>query len=64
MPDAINIYGSVEPAHVYRRQELRKDTELEGPAIIIEYSATTYVAEGWQARVDQYSNLLLSKIDF
>ena len=49
---------------MYRRQELRKDTELEGPAIIIEYSATTYVAEGWQARVDQYSNLLLSKIDF
>jgi len=62
--ETINIYGSVEPAHVYRRQELRKDTELEGPAIIIEYSATTYVAEGWQARVDQYSNLLLSKIDF
>ena len=47
---------------MYRRQELQTDTELEGPAIIIEYSATTYVARDWQARVDQYSNLLLSKI--
>ena len=56
------VYDSAEPAQVYRRQELRKDTELAGPAIIIEYSATTYVAGGWLARVDQYSNLLLSKI--
>ena len=62
--ETINIYGSAGSAHVYRRQELRENTELEGPAIIIEYSATIYVAEGWQARVDPYSNLLLSKINF
>ncbi len=60
--ETIDVYDSAEPAQVYRRQELRKDTELAGPAIIIEYSATTYVAGGWLARVDQYSNLLLSKI--
>ena len=56
------VYGSAEPAKVYRRQELQTDSQLEGPAIIIEYSATTYVAGGWCVRIDQYSNLLLSKI--
>ena len=56
------VYGSAEPAKVYSRQTMSTDSEIEGPAIIIEYSATTYVAEGWQVRVDQYSNLLLSKI--
>ncbi|NKB34605.1 MAG: hydantoinase/oxoprolinase family protein [Pseudomonadales bacterium] len=61
--ETIKVYGSAEPAKVFRRDELQTGTQLEGPAIIIEYSATTYIASGWRVRVDQYSNLLLAKIN-
>ena len=59
--ETVGIYGSAEPAKVYRRKELQTDAELQGPAIIIEHTATTFLAGGWEARVDQFSNMLLSK---
>ena len=33
-----------------------------GPAIVSEYSATTFVPPGWKAAEDRHGNLLLSKI--
>jgi len=38
-------------ACVYQRQELSLGTRLEGPAIVIENDATTYIPSGWVARV-------------
>ena len=58
----IKVYGSAEPAKVFNRENLPTDSEIEGPAIITEYAATTFVAPEWNAQVDQYCNLLLSKI--
>ncbi len=50
---------SVEAAQV-ERPRLRAGHEVKGPAIITEYSATTWVPEGWTARVDQLGNLILT----
>ncbi|MEE8146622.1 MAG: hydantoinase/oxoprolinase family protein, partial [Longimicrobiales bacterium] len=50
---------SVEAAKV-KRTLLRAGHEVNGPAIITEYSATTWVPEGWTARVDELGNLILT----
>ena len=42
------------------RPLLRAGHEVKGPAIITEYSATTWVPEGWTARVDELGNLILT----
>ncbi|BDC18485.1 hydantoinase/oxoprolinase family protein [Acidianus sp. HS-5] len=37
---------------IYRREELQVNYEIEGPAIIEEYSSTTVIKSGWKAVVD------------
>ncbi|GMR12491.1 MAG: hydantoinase/oxoprolinase family protein [Gemmatimonadota bacterium] len=57
---SVHVGGrSVEAAQV-ERPLLRAGHLVEGPAIITEYSATTWVPEGWTARVDQLGNLILT----
>jgi N-methylhydantoinase A len=46
-------------AAVYRREELRAGTRLRVPCIVIEYSATTLIPVGAQARVDSYGNVVI-----
>ncbi len=46
---------------VYQRKDLSDVAVINGPAIIAEPVATTWVAEGWVCRVDKIGNLLLSK---
>jgi N-methylhydantoinase A len=48
-------------ASVFRREELSVGAQLRGPAVVPEYSATTWVPPGWVARVDRYYNLLLER---
>jgi N-methylhydantoinase A len=43
---------------VYGRAHLRPGDAFEGPAVVEQYDATTYVAPGWNARVDGYGNLV------
>jgi N-methylhydantoinase A len=47
---------------VYERSRLRAGNRFRGPAIVSEYSATTVLPPGWQARVDVYENLILEPI--
>jgi len=44
---------------LYRRERLAAGCTLDGPAIIAEQVATTWLAPGWRARVDAPGNLLL-----
>jgi N-methylhydantoinase A len=44
---------------VYQRERLESGDRLYGPAIVVEYSATTVVPPGWNARVDAYRNLVM-----
>ncbi|MFH1765612.1 MAG: hydantoinase/oxoprolinase family protein [Gemmatimonadota bacterium] len=43
------------------RKDLLKGHTLEGPAIVLEYSSTTWLPPGWHLEVDTWGSLLLSK---
>jgi N-methylhydantoinase A len=44
---------------VYGRALLRPGDAFDGPAVVEQYDATTYLARGWNARVDGYGNLVM-----
>lgn len=46
---------------VYARTLLRPGDAFDGPTIVEQYDATTYLAPGWSARVDGYANLVLER---
>ncbi|MGD2120928.1 MAG: hydantoinase/oxoprolinase family protein [Gemmatimonadota bacterium] len=43
------------------RKDLLKGHCLEGPAIVLEYSSTTWLPPGWHLEVDAWGSLLLSR---
>jgi N-methylhydantoinase A len=49
-------------AAIYDRSKLRAGIRFTGPAVVAEYSATTFVPPGWGARVDGYENILLERV--
>lgn len=55
------VYGEADKAKLLARAALCPGELIEGPAIITEYSATSYVASGWSVAVDGFGNLLLQK---
>jgi len=61
----VNCFFGGRPieAALYGREKLQAGHEFGGPAIIVEYSATSLVPLGWRARVDPYGQILLSKAD-
>jgi N-methylhydantoinase A len=46
---------------VYARTLLRPGDAFDGPAVIEQYDATTYVAPRWSARVDPFGNLVVEQ---
>ena len=52
--------GMVDPVAVIKRTSLQAGQIVQGPALIIEVSSTTWLAQEWQAEVDGVGNLLLS----
>ena len=44
---------------VFDRALLRPGDAFDGPAVVEQYDATTYVAPAWSARVDGFGNLVL-----
>ncbi len=55
--------GKMFETPVYDRVALRPGNRISGPAIVAETSATTVVAPDYEARVDPYSNLLMTSIE-
>ena len=55
------VYGETKQARLLARAELYPGELIEGPAVIREYSATTFVAANWSAAVDGFGNLVLQK---
>jgi len=45
---------------VYERSRLRAGDRFAGPAVIVEYSATTFVPPGAQVEVDAFANLVIT----
>lgn len=55
------VYGEAEDAKLIARAGLTPGEQLAGPAIITEYSATTFIASSWSVSVDTFGNLVLQK---
>jgi 5-oxoprolinase (ATP-hydrolysing) len=53
--------GGVFQGREILREELAPGARVEGPAIIVERTATTIVEPGWRASVDALSNLILER---
>jgi N-methylhydantoinase A len=46
---------------IYTREDLRPGNRIEGPAIIVEYTATSLISPSYSAVVDGYGNLILQE---
>ena len=53
--------GAWQEIPVAARDTLRPGARLDGPALVPETNATTWVAPGWQAQADALGNLLLRR---
>ena len=53
--------GETLPTDFYRREALRLGNQIDGPAIVTEFSATTVIPPNFSAVVDAYQNLILTK---
>jgi N-methylhydantoinase A len=56
----IYVGGSWLESHVYDRKRLLPGDRFQGPAVVAEYSATTFLPQDAQASVDEYGNLLIA----
>ena len=54
--------GALHRAPVFERTQLAPDFESSGPALIVENGATTYVAPGWRARMNEHGDLILTRV--
>ena len=53
--------SETHPTPVYERAKLRAGNRLIGPAIISEANATTVIEPNFNAKVDRFRNLLLTR---
>lgn len=53
--------GNWRRAGLYERARMKAGDRIAGPAVIVELSATTYVAKGWTGTVDAFGNLVLTR---
>ena len=58
----VRLYGVTEPVSVWPRDALGAGAKMEGPALITETVATTFIDCGWRGTVDDYGNLLLTRV--
>ena len=48
---------------VYRRDSLPSNTPIDGPSMVLEPNATTYIPHGWQMRLHELGHLLITKYE-
>ena len=51
--------GRRQATPIYAREKLLAGNRLAGPAIVTEYSATTWIPPRWAGRIDLYGNIIL-----
>ncbi|MEE8348791.1 MAG: hydantoinase/oxoprolinase family protein [Acidobacteriota bacterium] len=56
------IEGHFIPTSFYLRQELQPGNRFRGPAIVLEYSSTIFVPPDFQARIDEWENVILEPL--
>ncbi len=58
----VYIEGRFISTPFYRRQQLQPGSRFTGPAIVLEYSSTIFVPPDFQARMDEWRNLILEPL--
>jgi len=58
----VRFAGGTADSPVLDRADLAPGDELDGPAIVVDPSATTVVEPGWRARVDAHASLVLERV--
>ena len=48
---------------VYRREHLQKYASVKGPAIIVEKTGTIVIEPGWQGRINEQLDLILTRVE-
>ena len=61
IPITIHAAGAAHQAPAYRRETLTRGFTCDGPALILEQGATTYVAPGWAAALSEHGDILLTR---
>ncbi|MBI4540125.1 MAG: hydantoinase/oxoprolinase family protein [Gemmatimonadetes bacterium] len=61
-PTVVHVGDAEVEAERVWRSELRAGHSLEGPALVLEYSATTWVPPAWRLEMDGWGNLLLTLV--
>ncbi|MDH5517915.1 MAG: hydantoinase/oxoprolinase family protein [Gammaproteobacteria bacterium] len=59
---SVSLYGEADQVAVYERDQLGAGQSINGPALVLEQVASSYIKSGWQAVVDRVGNLLLTRI--
>ncbi len=59
--EALELVGIDRPVRRYERSALVPGQRLEGPALITEMAATTWLAPGWRATLDASGSLMLNR---
>jgi len=58
----LHIDGEHVAATLFDRATLPVGWSVDGPAVIVDASGTSFVAPGWRATIDQHANLMLDRI--
>jgi 5-oxoprolinase (ATP-hydrolysing) len=58
---SLRAEGKGHDAPVFERGALAPGFECAGPALILEQGATTYVAPGWRAKLNEHGDLVLTR---
>ncbi len=60
IPDRrIHLEGASGPTPFYIREKLHPGNQIDGPAIVLEYSSTLLIPPDFRAHIDRWSNLIL-----
>ena len=59
---AVHLGGAEHDAPVFRREALAAGHAVNGPAVLLESTATTVVEPGWQARVATSGDLVMERV--
>lgn len=57
------VYGGEDCVQCFERSELAAGQTIEGPCIVREYSATTYLSANWCAEIDKFGNICLQRLN-
>lgn len=55
----VTLGGQAKRIQFFRRDRLAPGNQIEGPAVIVEYSSTTLIPEDFKASIDSWLNILI-----